>query len=225
MLHGMKISLVAALFATTLAFAMPARAGSTAPVPTLGIGGLPSPVPLFNPGRSNLNDAQVRAIYQTQLEVYAIQRTLSMRLLNTSAIADARRDVRDAYRHYSAVRDMALVPLRTSEFYQSLQGQLWKGDTVVTTLHGYIPPDLQKIYERSVDNLSLRKTITQLEIQVLNSDEQVLVARVQLTAALQQYLAVLKDAADAVRNDPQMVDASMRLKNLRGRGVGAASAR
>lgn len=199
-----------------LAIASSARAGSTVGVGVPGLGTLPAPVPLSNPSHSALNDAAVRAIYQTQLEVYAIQRTLSQRIMNSAEIVSARRDVRTAYRSYNNARENALVPLRDTEYYKSLHGQLWKGDTVVTTLHSFVPPDQRRIYERSVDNLSLRKSITELELGILDNDEQVLLARTELNGALRRYLTVLKAAADAVRNDPQMLEASGRLRQARG---------
>jgi hypothetical protein len=181
-----------------------------------GIGTLPAPVPLFNPSYRSMNDAAVRAIYETQLEVYAVQRTLSQRIMNSTAIVEARRDVRLAYRAYNAARENALVPLRDTEYYKSLQGQLWKGDTVVTALHGYVPPDQRKILARSVDNLALRKAITELELGILDNDEQVLISRTELNGALRRYLGVLKQAADELKNDPQMVDATRRLRAARG---------
>ncbi len=197
------------------AAASSARAGSTVGVGFPGLGSFPAPVALFNPSYRAMNDAAVRAIYETQLEVYAVQRTLSQRIMNSSEVVVARRDVRTAYQAYNAARENALVPLRGTEYYQSLQGQLWKGDTVVNTLHGYLPPDQRQIYARSVDNLALRKSITELELGILDNDEQLLVARSELNGALRRYLSVLKQAADAVRNDPQMLDAADRLRRAR----------
>jgi hypothetical protein len=214
------LSIAAAIATTTIL-------GSTASAITFNssLGGgsfnwIGSRIALTNPGHSAMNDAQVRAIYQTQLEVYAIQRTLSQRIMNSTEIIEARREVRQAYRDYHNAREDALVPLRGTEYYKSLQGQLWKGDTVVTTLHGYVPPDQRKIYDRSIDNLELRKLITNVEQGVLEADEQVLQTRVELNGALRRYLAVLQAAANAVRNDPQMVEASQRLRSLRGAASG-----
>lgn len=214
----MRLAIRTTLLAGVLAIAAgaPAASAGTVQLSVPGIGSLPAPVPLFNPSRSAMNNAAVRAIYETQLEVYAIQRTLSQRIMHSSEIVSARRDVRLAYRAYSNARENALLPLRTTEYYQSLKGQLWKGDTTVSSLHAYVPPDQQKIYSRSVDNLALRKLITELEAGILDNDEELLAARVELNGALNAYLAVLKEAASAVRNDPAMVDAALRLRNVRG---------
>jgi hypothetical protein len=155
------------------------------------------------------------AISAAQRKLMAIQRDLVNLYMNSYEMEDAKREVQIARLKLRAVREDVLRPIRETERYQSLKEMINQGADRAARLHEAFPPSQQEILARANANLDMRRELSRMEFEALDTNEAFFVARTELIQASRAYSRRVEDAAAAVRGDPRFIAAAEELRNLR----------
>jgi len=149
-----------------------------------------------------------------------VQRLAAMHAVSPEVVR-ARRDFGHAWNAYYRARTDALADLRGQPDFLAARREIWDRQRQVEGYHSHLPRDPGRIHAEAGDLLELRASLSKREREALENDLAVEIAREEMNAAFVAYLRAVESAADAVRNDPAVVEATNRLRSARASMAGA----
>lgn len=148
-------------------------------------------------------------------QVLRLHGRLSSDALQSPEVLEAQAAAGRSFAALYQIRENILVDLRKREDYTDLRLALWHQQQALAGMHLEVPVKIKSILATAGDSMSLRRRISQLEIETLESSDAYIAARDEFNALVAAQQRAIADALDRVRTDPQLASLSQQLQSMR----------
>jgi hypothetical protein len=150
------------------------------------------------------------ALNVARSELMRVHLKLSRAAQSDATVIQARDAARAACAALYQVRQNVLAAVRKSPEYADLRMALWAKQRQILGLHDELPVRVQTIMVSARDAMDLRAKLGAMDNAALEADETFVAAREDANMKLGLQQKTLRDALDAIRNDPEFAAASAR---------------
>lgn len=154
------------------------------------------------------------ALNAARSELMRVHLRLSRAAQSDPAVLQARDEARAACAALYQVRQNVLAAVRKSPEYADLRMALWAKQRQLLGLHDEVPARVQTIMASARDAMDVRVKLGAMENAALEADEAFVAAREEANLKLGLQQKTLRDALDAIRNDPEFAAASARVQSM-----------
>lgn len=152
---------------------------------------------------------------QTRREINRAQARLRAEFESSEPVREARTALADARRAYDRARQQALEKLVDDPRYVAIQLQIHRLQVELHELHAQPSPRMDLIHAQALRILQLRQEMSRMQTEVIEQDEDALIARFAMLDAASAYWQLEAEFAQRVRGDPSVAQSRRQLLEVR----------